>query len=1104
MGALLYNVGAQCREGGGLRSESMLHGETCTLDCRAGFVPSVPQLTCLDGTLDGYTDTLACAPPVIYDNRPLAGGLVVGAVTGGSELDACLRAQDLKCEARFGGSAVLVQLPDLSEKACRELFLECQGLSSEFEYMQHTVNPDAEPGLEHLGTCTLGCFEEVLPESELGNLQFQQPSTEDAEMFAGASTPDVSGNREKCVEGPVCIDVSGSCNEADNGDYYRYPFCTSGYSQWVQEDESHRLRYDGTPAFSQGGKWIMEQGADPNLDGYGLRIARQPSFFTMPLMGEREWRVRCRRQITALTFQETFEWIKLTLGNCSCTDEQDCSGHGTAYGEKATGPNCDCICDVGYKGAHCEIKQCKVPDVLFAADPPCREGRWLNPGQNCTPLCNAGYESSYSSFTCGLDGQWPADKVFQCIQKVSMGDEAAPETPDADLLTTTLGPCTDADCSYRGKALGIRLRNGTCLCECFSNFTGMDCSGWVGSCAAPRQATIANSYFTTCEEGTVVKESQCTARCVAGYIPIPSVLECRGTELDPPTFRCIGTTAVYQIWCESIKYIAIGASCVSALSLLVMAYCFGRTPKREVESFIVGRQLVEVGVDEEGKYNLVRMDNTDMQSKLPRGVISAIAPAVPVTNNQPLAIADGGSGSLAITSGVVTNSALERHNNEGGDLRRLAQVAAEAGCQAALDAGPILWDGRVDGARDASPGLMFPTVYEHQESAGQSPYNQLSLPGAPDGVEGEGLDGELAVAPHGAEVAPQVGAFDEDAASPAEPSGRFRPGQHVSLCGLIGHQALNGVQGLLVEFDHEVGVWVVELEGFEEDPKRIPEKNLQELQLSVHEAVGTRSDWHFQMHALTEKADAAKREHERQIKQRQGAATAAAEEFLRATENRRESAEDGLRSAFASGDAEALREHAKDARQLLEELRHCPAGDKASLIRLLQTAESRLEQHDAREASRAAKKRYEERVQRGEAADWKMTPKQFWQFVEQGNVEKVRGGIKSKMPLSTRSTDGKRHGIVHVACKRVLEDALAGEEKAASRLAIVEALLQARANANAVDASDLTPLELAMSNAGDQGSQVSVVSLLDSLRALGLRTAAETAAELRAQSGAGG
>lgn len=1105
-GVPLHYAMAKCKSHLG-NVETLNHGDMCTVSCiTSGMLPSSPTLECQDGTVEGM-ETLVCSPPIFFDNRPLAGGMVVGAITDGEKDSACPRAQYLKCNARAGGTAIFVQLDGLTESACRKTFQECLKLNRDFDFMSHTVpdNVVRLPNVEPPGTCTLGCFEEILPPQALLAVPWQERVGAEVDIFGNDGSQPISA-QPLATDGAKCLALSGSCNDGDNKDYYRFPTTTSGFTQWVQIDKSRRIRYDGSPSYSQAGKWILEKGADPTKERYGLTMARQPTFVTWPTLGPAPWRVRCQKQVDGLTVQEDFRMVTISLDGCTCTDAQDCSSHGRSYGSKANGPDCYCTCDRGFGGDHCEITLCEVPYVPNSLRQPCAEGLWLNPGQICTPQCLAGYKSTYPFFVCGLNGRWPMDKLFLCEEQT-----AQPDTASGEVMTTTKqGPCTDADCTWRGEATLQRLPNGTCVCNCFKAYAGLDCSGWNGQCQAPSRQSIDHAAVSTCKEGFMVSGT-CTAQCEAGYWAAPRTLQCRGTELFPPSFICIGGPDVRRVWCTNMQYIAFAASGVAFLGMVTVCICFGRSRSRQANSFYHGSTLVEVEKDDHGKFNIIRADNQEPHvHKLPRAVVSTVASAYAITMDRPVAVEngthlDGGFDVAMRTTGVV-DAFTAQQAAKRTELRSNACVAATEGARYALEVGPLIPPEFVVQVRKLYEGTAEDAAGWPREfgSAGGS----VSSTAPPPGYDAElVLPGEPIS--HGpAEVTMFAAGWGEVAVRPPTPpppppSGRFRPGQQVSLTGLVGHQALNGVQGLLVEYDYERGAWVVQLEGFEDELKKVPERHLQEIQLSIVDAVqASRSQWLMERQVLEEKADAARQEHDRQLKIQKAAAgaaeKAAKDVALQATQPERLECEFAIKQAFAEADPEALRAAATRGRELLEQISHCPAAERGPLIRLCQAAESRLEQYEEREDRRATTRKIEERVLAGETANWKLTPKQFWKACEDGDLCKVRGGLKAMQPLSIRSTDGMRYTVLHVACRRVCADAMEGGLAAETRWAIVRELLEARSNPNAQDARDRTPLEYAMAEGGPEAAASDGCSaMLQACRDLGMMTLTEAVASLR-------
>merc|ERR1712137_1022857 len=181
-------------------------------------------------------------------------------------------------------------------------------------------------------------------------------------------------------------------------------------------------------------------------------------------------------------------------------------------------------------------------------------------------------------------------------------------------------------------------------------------------------------------------------------------------------------------------------------------------------------------------------------------------------------------------------------------------------------------------------------------------------------------------------------------------------------------------------------------------------------------------------------------------------AAARTAEALEATRTEREEVESLLHEALRQGDAEALRKGVERGHAVLEHVKGAKVSATSGLARIMLIAVSRLEQFDEREDSRKRQCDYHERVRQGQAADWLMTEAQLWGHVEACNVERVNAGLKAKLPLFTRSKDGLRSSILHVACRGTSADTT-DTDLASRRLATIKSLLVARAHANAVDAA---------------------------------------------------
>ena len=176
-----------------------------------------------------------------------------------------------------------------------------------------------------------------------------------------------------------------------------------------------------------------------------------------PLLDNSSWDMKCTKEINAFTTQITYARLKVSLGNCSCTDEYDCNSNGRSRGDKETGPNCRCFCNETWTGDNCETPLCKAPRVLNARSPACREGWYFKPGEICTPDCAENFAPNVPSFLCN-ETMEPASldpTVFECRRQQSAvgGEDTENALPP---VTGILPRCTNADCSFRGTATGWR------------------------------------------------------------------------------------------------------------------------------------------------------------------------------------------------------------------------------------------------------------------------------------------------------------------------------------------------------------------------------------------------------------------------------------------------------------------------------------------------------------------------------------------------------------------------------------------------------------------------------------------------------------------------
>jgi len=292
----------------------------------------------------------------------------------------------------------------------------------------------------------------------------------------------------------------------------------------------------------------------------------------------------------------------------------------------------------------------------------------------------------------------------------------------------------------------------------------------------------------------------------------------------------------------------------------------------------------------------------------------------------------------------------------------------------------------------------------------------------------------------------------------------------------------------------------IDLEGTE-IIRRVPEFCVDEAvatppETLVNQSMQVDTNWLVQLRDIEGKVEAGKQERVKRFASEEKKAemekSAKISEALQATAEQRYDLEDTMAQALRCGDSAKLRSAIADTEELLKDhwISQASAVHLSSLKRVLETAKSRLEQFDQREESRQRVQQYEERIRTGQAADWKMTSPELWQYVKDCNHERVKAGLKAKLPVFLRSTDGQRFTIVHEACREACLDE-PGSAKARDRLEVVKLLVDARANVNAIDKRERTSVDLAIETGGDNAAHHPAVR---DLRKLGLLTARQAAA----------
>jgi len=1045
IGQRLSYIEAECAEGGGSRSQELLHGDICTLVCDDPLKrPTMPAVQCIDGNASDV-DIVQCIVPQVptgpVDTQPT---LATNAITEGEPRLVCTQAQSFVCEAAPGATSILIQLDRQSKAKCDEIFNECREKNSAFTYQEYVKSPaarayDADPNnrtkydamMEDPGTCTLGCFVEFFTQQQLEILQ-NEITVASAEATGAFQLPNGQFATENfCGEnpGPACVRVQGLCEAAQDGDYYKHPVCVSGQAQWSKIDGSIRIRYDGDERNGQAGKWVLESDVTDLLSsGYGTEIARQPTFNPTPSLGSTIWNLKCRYPSNNAAGSEYIQYRTkiVELVSCTCDSQIDCNGRGEAVGSKENGPNCVCECSPDRAGDSCEIPLCQVPGVMNARQPPCLEGAWIRPDGICTPNCQEGYAPNHASFTCTSDGAYLLPLGYTCTAiwvNEAPVDEFGNRPEDYESSTTSTAPeCTDFDCVFHGTATGKRRADGSCECVCDTGYTGPQCRSIVGDCLAPLHKNILNSALSTCEEGSR-PNLVCTARCAESYYPVPATLDCQGSQLVPEKFRCFGGPTTEVEWCEITQISSIVFSSLTFLGLLVACYSFQRNKARSFQNYLHHDKLVEGVADVHGNYNVVRMTNgTEYHSKLPDHILAR-------------------------------------------DPREPAQEGSTSD--------------DYDNGSTFVPDHGLPSL---QDEGTYTPDPRPSVGGLPGQVESLAL--------------------------PLTAGPGMRKGAEVIIQNIVGRPELDGSHGWVLDYSHETGLYELDLEGVE-ILKMVPEYCLQDVELALEPpaimeaAPGPQTldtNWLVNMRDLENKVEASRQERYKKFASEQQKEeterNAKIKAALQETAPVRADLEGRLRMALRTGDAEMLREAIGEAHELLKHqyLVIAPPASLASLRRVLETAESRLEQFDSIKESRQRAEDYAERVRTGKAADWKMTSAELLRYVQECNPGKVQAGLKAQLPVFLRTSD-MRFTILHDACRDACLDE-PGSEKAENRIEVVRLLCEARANKNAVDMKDRTPLDYALELGGPSKRRHPSIK---ALRKLGLRTALEAAREMRGE-----
>jgi len=234
-------------------------------------------------------------------------------------------------------------------------------------------------------------------------------------------------------------------------------------------------------------------------------------------------------------------------GNIAYALSQRCSVGATVQ----SGGNCEGQCSSGYRAVPstldcnlgtlspstftCAPKPCLPPSgIEHATTPSCQNGSHTPHGDVCSPQCETGYVPSLTSLQCSFGVLSPS--VFSCLQ--------APCPPPQGVEHATADPCGTMGASVhhseqcntqcaQGYVPGISALNCTlgelqpATFQCY----GAPCSAPSGIEHAPTQ---------TCDQGfSIGHQDACSPRCMSGYGPNVSSLNCHLGILSPATLQCV-------------------------------------------------------------------------------------------------------------------------------------------------------------------------------------------------------------------------------------------------------------------------------------------------------------------------------------------------------------------------------------------------------------------------------------------------------------------------------------------------------------------------------------------------------------------------------------
>ncbi|CAJ1344647.1 unnamed protein product [Effrenium voratum] len=533
-------VGVAAKNG----ATSVESSQKCQTQCKAGWHPSVAQLSCFAGTLtpDSWScDEDPCSAPTKVSNAP-----------------------ELTC--RQGSSIV-------SGTGCTTLCNEGYSPSAKalachlgkFTPATYVCQPDPCPVHEVSNRLGSGCESKphpaIIPSGSSCRTQCQEgysPSVVEQKCFAATMTPTFWTCDEDPCDAPGGIRNSAeeTCKEGKSVSAGQLctAQCASGFSPSVASLGCSLGKLSPSTFSCVPDPCKIPEVA--NKQGNGCKGLRgntvKAGTSCIPVCKSGFQPSETSLQCTASQLSPA-TWV-CEPEPCSALQVERAWGTGCNGGMKSkvdSGSACEIKCQDGYAPSvpklncyasmftpssyTCDPKPCRIPAVQNKAGSGClgAPGDSIASGTKCTTQCLGGYTPSVAELTCSAEMLTPA--TFEC---------SADPCPMPKATDRKGNGC-------KGMPGTVVASGATCETECSNGYTPsvakLECFAGTLSpnsyiCAQDDCAAVTgvpNAPTVACQEGATIPGGKtCTPRCNAGYSPSKTSLACRRGELEPSSFEC--------------------------------------------------------------------------------------------------------------------------------------------------------------------------------------------------------------------------------------------------------------------------------------------------------------------------------------------------------------------------------------------------------------------------------------------------------------------------------------------------------------------------------------------------------------------------------------